>query len=103
MRIVLDTNVLVSAMLTAGGTSDFALQLVLGGYVSLLADSRIPAEYDGVTARARFRFRNTATASVRGAGRTMQCARRNGMCKEAGDGWWTWTWRNSLTASITMC
>jgi len=56
MRIVLDTNVLVSAMLTGGGAPDFALQLVLQGVVTLLADSRILAEYDEVTARARFKF-----------------------------------------------
>lgn len=56
MRIVLDTNVLVSAMLTGGGAPDFALQLVLQGEVALLADSRILAEYDEVTSRARFKF-----------------------------------------------
>lgn len=56
MRIVLDTNVLVSAMLTGGGAPDFLLQLVLQGTVVLLADSRILAEYDEVTARARFNF-----------------------------------------------
>jgi putative PIN family toxin of toxin-antitoxin system len=56
MRIVLDTNVLVSAMLTGGGAADFALQLVLQGEVALLADSRILAEYDEVTSRARFSF-----------------------------------------------
>lgn len=56
MRIVLDTNVLVSAMLTGGGAPDFALQLVLQGAVTLLADSRILAEYDEVTARPRSRF-----------------------------------------------
>ena len=56
MRIVLDTNVLVSARLTGGGAPDFALQLVLQGAVTLLADSRILAEYDDVTASARFGF-----------------------------------------------
>lgn len=56
MRIVLDTNVLVSAMLTGGGAPDFALQLVLQGAVTLLVDSRILAEYDDVTARARFKL-----------------------------------------------
>ncbi len=56
MRIVLDTNVLVSAMLTGGGTADMALQLVLQREVVLLADSRILAEYDLVTARPRFGF-----------------------------------------------
>lgn len=56
MRIVLDTNVLVSAMLSGGGAPDFALQLVLQGAVTLLVDSRILAEYDEVTARSRFGF-----------------------------------------------
>lgn len=56
MRIVLDTNVLVSAMLTGGGTPDQVLHLVLQGAVTLLADSRIFAEYDEVTARPAFRF-----------------------------------------------
>jgi putative PIN family toxin of toxin-antitoxin system len=56
MRVVLDTNVVVSALLTAGGTADLALQLILQGEVTLLADSRILAEYDEVTARPRFGF-----------------------------------------------
>ena len=56
MRIVLDTNVLVSTMLTGGGAPDFALQLVLQGEATLLADSRILAEYDEVTACPRFGF-----------------------------------------------
>lgn len=56
MRIVLDTNVLVSAMLSGGGAPDMTLQLVLQGAVTLLADSRVLAEYDEVTARPRFAF-----------------------------------------------
>lgn len=56
MRVVLDTNVLVSALLTGGGTADMALQLVLQGAATLLVDSRILAEYDEVTARPRFGF-----------------------------------------------
>jgi len=56
MRIVLDTNVVVSALLTGGGTPDLALQLVLQGAATLMADSRILAEYDEVTARPRFGF-----------------------------------------------
>lgn len=56
MRIVLDTNVLVSAMLSGGGAADQVLQAALQGAVVLLADSRILAEYDEVTARPAFRF-----------------------------------------------
>ena len=56
MRIVLDTNVLVSAMLSGGGAPDLLVQLILQREVTLLADSRILAESDEVTARPRFRF-----------------------------------------------
>jgi uncharacterized protein len=56
VRIVLDTNVLVSAMLSGGGAPDMTLQLVLQGAVTLLADSRALAEYDEVTARPLFAF-----------------------------------------------
>lgn len=56
MRIVLDTNVLVSAMLSGGGAPDMALQLVLQGAATVLADSRVLAEYDEITARPLFAF-----------------------------------------------
>jgi uncharacterized protein len=56
VRIVLDSNVLVSAMLSGGGAPDMTLQLVLQGAVTLLADSRVLAEYDEVTAQPLFAF-----------------------------------------------
>ena len=56
MRVVLDTNVLVSALLTGAGTADMAVQLILQGAATLLVDSRILAEYDEVTSRTRFGF-----------------------------------------------
>ena len=56
MRIVLDTNVLVSAMMSGSGAPYFVLQLVHQRAVTLLADSRILAEYYEVTARAHFVF-----------------------------------------------
>ncbi len=43
-------------MLTAGGTADLALQLVLAGQATLIVDSRVSAEYDLVTARPTFGF-----------------------------------------------
>ena len=46
---------------------------------------------------------STATAFDRGGARTMRCARRNATCRAAGAGWWTSTWRSSLTESITTC
>jgi putative PIN family toxin of toxin-antitoxin system len=56
VRIVLDTNVLMSAMLSGGGAPDMALQLVLQGAATVLADSRVLAEYDEITARPLFAF-----------------------------------------------
>jgi putative PIN family toxin of toxin-antitoxin system len=56
VRLVVDTNVLVSAMLTGGGAPDEVLQLVLRGDATLLVDTRILAEYDEVTTRPRFGF-----------------------------------------------
>ena len=56
MRLVVHTNVLVSAMLTGGGAPDEVLQLVLRGDATLLVDTRILAEYDEVTTRPRFAF-----------------------------------------------
>jgi uncharacterized protein len=56
VRIVLDTNVIVSAMLIGGSAPDEVLQTVLRGDATILVDSRILAEYDDVTARPRFGF-----------------------------------------------
>jgi uncharacterized protein len=64
VRVVLDTNVLVSALLTGGGTADMAVQLILQGAATLLVDSRILAEYDEVTARPRFGFAETERRAV---------------------------------------
>lgn len=54
MRIVVDTNVVVSAMLTAGGAPDQVVQLILQGELTLIVDSRILGEYDEVTSRPQF-------------------------------------------------
>ena len=56
MRIVLDTNVLVSAMLKQGSPPDQVLSLVIAGRVELVVDSRILAEYRAVLARPVFRL-----------------------------------------------
>ena len=50
-RIVLDTNVLVSAFLNPNGTPAQLLTLVLAGELKLLFDERIMAEYAEVLAR----------------------------------------------------
>lgn len=56
MRIVLDTNVLVSALLSPNGAPAAVLQLVLAGRVLLGLDARILTEYREVLRRAKFDF-----------------------------------------------
>lgn len=56
MRVVLDTNVLVSAVLTPGGSAHQVIQLVLRGDLQLCVDSRIVAEYREILARGKFGF-----------------------------------------------
>lgn len=60
-RIVLDTNVLVSALLTPFGASSRILDLVLVGDVVLLFDDRILVEYEEVLKRKRFGFNPSHT------------------------------------------
>lgn len=56
MRIVLDTNVLVSGLLSPHGKPGRVVDLVTSGRVQLLFDDRIMSEYRAVLARARFGF-----------------------------------------------
>ena len=56
MRVVLDTNVLVSALLTPFGPPARVLDLVLVGDLTPVFDDRILAEYRQVLARERFGF-----------------------------------------------
>lgn len=56
MRLVLDTNVVVSALLTPHGAPARVLDLVLSGDHIVLLDDRIRAEYAEVLARPRFGF-----------------------------------------------
>jgi putative PIN family toxin of toxin-antitoxin system len=56
VRIVLDTNVLVLALLTQGGIPDQVVGLVLAGRCALIVDSRILAEHRAVLARPEFGF-----------------------------------------------
>ncbi len=56
MRIVLDTNVLVSALLSPHGAPAAVLQLILAGRVVLCFDARILSEYREVLRRPKFDF-----------------------------------------------
>ena len=54
MRVVLDTNVLVSAFLSPDGAPAQLLTFALAGELTLLFDDRILAEYAEVLRRPRF-------------------------------------------------
>jgi uncharacterized protein len=53
-RVVIDTNVLVAALLTPGKVASRALRDLVGGGVQLLVDERIVEEYREVLARPKF-------------------------------------------------
>lgn len=56
MRIVLDTNVLVSALLNVRGSPAQVLDLVRQGFLTLCVDGRIQEEYEEVLSRPEFPF-----------------------------------------------
>ena len=56
MRIVVDTNVLVSGLLSPFGPPGTILGLIAAGRLSLCYDPRILAEYGEVLRRPRFSF-----------------------------------------------
>jgi putative PIN family toxin of toxin-antitoxin system len=64
MRIVLDTNVLVSALLVQGSVPDQVLDTVLAGASRPLVDGRILREYRTVLARAEFGFQPEKVADL---------------------------------------
>lgn len=57
MRIVLDTNVLVSGLLNPYGAPGQIARMVATGEISLCFDARILGEYRDVLVRPRFGFR----------------------------------------------
>ena len=56
MKIVLDTNVLVSGLLTPLGSSGDILRMVFSGQLDLCIDARIFMEYQDVLLRPSFNF-----------------------------------------------
>jgi putative PIN family toxin of toxin-antitoxin system len=56
MRIVLDTNVLVSGLLSAAGPPGWIVETVLTGDLDLALDMAIREEYEEVLARPEFHF-----------------------------------------------
>ena len=56
MNIVLDTNVLVSGLLTPFGSSGEIVRMISGGNLVLLYDARVLLEYEEVLNRPKFEF-----------------------------------------------
>lgn len=56
MRVVLDTNVLVSGLLSASGPPAWILEAVMTGDLTLVFDSSIREEYEDVLRREEFGF-----------------------------------------------
>ena len=56
MRVVLDTNIVVSAIMTAHGPCAQIIDLLADGAFELYADDRILAEYDSVLQRPQLRI-----------------------------------------------
>jgi putative PIN family toxin of toxin-antitoxin system len=61
---VLDTNVLVSAALTAGGTCDQVLRAAIAGRVTLAWSAPMLAEYREVLLRPKFKLSPSAVSAL---------------------------------------
>jgi putative PIN family toxin of toxin-antitoxin system len=61
---VLDTNVIVSAALTAGGTCDQVLRAAIAGRVTLAWSAPILAEYREVLLRPKFKLSSNAVSAL---------------------------------------
>lgn len=56
MRVVIDTNVLVSGLLSPYGAAAEIIRMIAAGYLDLLYDARIMSEYGEVLLRPKFSF-----------------------------------------------
>src|ERR1041385_1280653 len=64
MRIVLDTNVIVSGLLNASGTPAQVVNLALSGALQVCYNTAIISEYTEVLARPRFKFDPSRIADI---------------------------------------
>ena len=64
MTVVLDTNVLVSALINPTGVPAAVLGLVLNGKLTVGYDNRILDEYREVLSRQRFHFKKSLTLQL---------------------------------------
>jgi putative PIN family toxin of toxin-antitoxin system len=64
LKIVLDTNVLVSGLLSPFGPPGEIVRLVSGGLMTVCLDARVVAEYREVLLRPKFGFEPDAVATL---------------------------------------
>jgi len=64
VKVVLDTNVIVSALSTPAGTCGRVLDLLVEGILQPCVDERILAEYGEVLSERRFPFTPTQVSTV---------------------------------------
>jgi len=64
LRIVLDTNVLVSGLLSPFGSPGEIVRMVSAGAIRLCVDARLLTEYEQVLLRPRFGFDPAAVAAL---------------------------------------
>jgi putative PIN family toxin of toxin-antitoxin system len=88
-RVVLDTNVVVSALLSPAGFEDRVLKLSLGGRVQLYISAPVLAEYERVPASSKFGFNKrrirSAVSRLRAASHTVNPVRRLSACRHDDD------------------
>jgi putative PIN family toxin of toxin-antitoxin system len=67
IRVVLDTNVVVSSLLTPSGTQATVLMLALTGHVALYVSTSVLAEYEEVLRRPRLKLQPRQVEAVMAA------------------------------------
>lgn len=64
MKVVVDTNVIVSGLLTPAGVCGQILDLLLEGVLRPCVDDRLLTEYEGVLLEPRFTFTSAQVSTV---------------------------------------
>jgi putative PIN family toxin of toxin-antitoxin system len=64
IKAVLDTNIIISALLTPNGSPAKVFDHVLNGNVTICFDSNIIAEYKEVLGRSKFKFNQNLVSQV---------------------------------------
>jgi putative PIN family toxin of toxin-antitoxin system len=64
VKVVLDTNILVSGLLKPSGPSGMVIQMAVAGRFQVCYDARILLEYDAVLGRPKFGFNPAETTQL---------------------------------------